>query len=174
MNYANIKTFDDVNFLGASLSLYVSGCDFDCKGCFNKLSQDRFYGEEFTSNIKNNIFEKFDKNYKFIDNLCILGGDPMMEYNYKEVLNFVIEFRNKFPSKKIIIWTGYLFEYLIENRRDILNYIDVVCDGQFIEELYDRNLKWVGSSNQRIIDVKKSLKENKVVLFKIKEDYCVD
>lgn len=165
MKYSKIKTFDDVNFIGSSLSLYVSGCDFLCKNCFNKEAQDKNYGYDFDDKVKFKIYKYFEDNFKYLDNLCILGGDPMMEYNYRDVLNFVIEFRSKFPSKIIIIWTGYLFEYLIENRRDILNYIDVVCDGQFIEELHDRNLKWVGSSNQRIIDVQKSLKENKVILF---------
>jgi anaerobic ribonucleoside-triphosphate reductase activating protein len=165
MKYGLIKYGDELNGDGISVSIFVSGCDFFCKNCFNKEAQDKNYGYDFDEKVKFKIYKYFEDNFKYLDNLCILGGDPMMEYNYKEVLNFVIEFKSKFPSKKIIIWTGYLFEYLIENRRDILNYIDILCDGQFIEELYDKNLKWVGSSNQKVVDVKKSLKENKIILF---------
>ena len=164
MKYANIKTFDDVNFIGSSLSLYVSGCELNCKGCFNKEAQDKNYGYEFDEKTKLKIYKCFEDNYNYLDNLCILGGDPMMEYNYQNILNFVAEFKSKFPSKKIIIWTGYTFDFLIKNRKEILDCIDVICDGKFIEKLHDKSLKWVGSSNQRIIDVQKSLKENKVVL----------
>ena len=88
-----------------------------------------------------------------------------MEYNYQDTLAFVKEFRSKFPTKIIYIWTGYTFDYLLKNRREILDYIDVVCDGQFVQELHKKGLKYVGSLNQEVIDVKESLKQNKKVLF---------
>ena len=165
MNYGLIKYGDDVNADGMSVSIFVSGCDFACKNCFNKQAQDKNYGNEFNRQIKNEIYKYFEENFKYIDNLCILGGDSMMEYNYQDTLAFVKEFRSKFPTKIIYIWTGYTFDYLLKNRREILDYIDVVCDGQFIQELYRKGLKYVGSLNQEIIDVKESLKQNKKVLF---------
>jgi anaerobic ribonucleoside-triphosphate reductase activating protein len=165
MNYGLIKYGDDVNADGMSVSIFVSGCDFACKNCFNKQAQDKTYGKEFNGQIKNEIYKYFEENFKYIDNLCILGGDSMMDYNYQDILAFVKEFRSKFPTKMIYIWTGYTFDYLLKNRREILDYIDVVCDGQFIQELYRKGLKYVGSLNQEIIDVKESLKQNKKVLF---------
>ena len=165
MNYGLIKYGDDVNADGVSVSIFASGCDFACKNCFNKQAQDKTYGNEFNEQIKNEIYKYFEENFKYIDNLCILGGDSMTEYNYQDTLAFVKEFRSKFQTKIIYIWTGYTFDYLLKNRREILDYIDVVCDGQFIQELYRKGLKYVGSLNQEIIDVKESLKQNKKVLF---------
>ena len=165
MNYGLIKYGDDVNADGMSVSIFVSGCNFACKNCFNKQTQDKNYGNEFNEQIKNEIYKYFEKNFKYIDNLCILGGDSMMEYNYQDTLVFVKEFRSKFPTKMIYIWTGYTFDYLLKNRREILDYIDVVCDGQFVQELHKKGLKYVGSLNQEVIDVKESLKQNKKVLF---------
>ena len=165
MNYGLIKYGDDVNADGMSVSIFVSGCDFACKSCFNKQAQDKNYGNEFNEQVKSQIYKYFKDNFKYIDNLCILGGDSIMEYNYSDTLEFVKEFRSKFPTKMIYIWTGYTFNFLLQNRRDILDYIDVVCDGQFIQELHRKGLKYVGSLNQEIIDVKKSLTQNKKVLF---------
>ena len=165
MNYSIIKYGDDVNADGMSVSLFVSGCDFNCHNCFNKEAQDKNNGSKFDKHIKDNIYKYFEENFKYIDNLCILGGDSMMPYNYNDTLEFVKEFRNKFPSKTIFIWTGYKFEYLLKNRREILDYIDIVCDGQFEQDKYKSGLKYVGSLNQKIYNVKETLKQNKNIYY---------
>ena len=165
MNYALIKYGDDVNADGMSVSIFVSGCDFGCHNCFNKEIQDKNYGKPFDKEVKNSIYKYFEDNLKYIDNLCVLGGDSMMSYNYEDTLEFIKEFRSKFPTKMIFIWTGYKFDYLLQNRREILDYIDVVCDGLFEQDKYRKDLKYVGSLNQEILDVKESLKQNKKVLY---------
>ena len=165
MNYALIKYGDDVNADGMSVSIFVSGCDFCCHNCFNKEAQNKDYGNPFDQEVKNKIYKYFEDNFKYIDNLCVLGGDSMMPYNYQETLEFIKEFRSKFPTKLVFIWTGYKFDYLLQNRREILDYIDVVCDGQFEQDKYKKGLKYVGSTNQLVLDVKESLKQNKKVLY---------
>ena len=165
MNYGLIKYGDDVNADGMSVSIFVSGCDFACESCFNKQAQDKDYGEEFDEHVKSKIYKYFEDNFDYIDNLCILGGDSMMEYNYLDTLEFIKEFKSKFPTKMIYLWTGYKFDYLIKNRKEVLNYIDVVCDGLFVKSLYKKGLKYVGSLNQEIINVQESLKQDKKVLF---------
>lgn len=163
MNYATIKWSDDVNGDKMSLSLFVSGCEFNCKNCFNKEAQNKKYGKEFSSEVQDSIIEYFHKNNKYIQTLSILGGEPLEDYNYLDVLSFVKKFKETFPNKTIWIWSGHTYENILRTKTEILEYIDVLCDGVFIEELKDKNLKYVGSKNQRVIDVKKTLNNASIV-----------
>ena len=165
MNYGMIKWSDDINADGLSVSIYPSGCNMFCKNCFNKDLQDKNYGNEFTIETKNEILNYFEKNYKYLDNLCVLGGHMFEHYNYDTMLDLIKEFKIKFPNKKAIVWTGYTYEYILDEYKESLIYIDILCDGKFDETKYSRDLKYVGSSNQLIIDVQESLKQNKKVLF---------
>lgn len=172
MNYANIKYFDVSNGEGIRTSLYVSGCKNHCKGCFNQCAWDFLYGKEYTQEVENEILESINK--PFIQGLSILGGDPMEIENQPYVLGLIKKFREKYKNtKNIWIWSGYLFDKeLIEGGKrfipnitnEIISNIDVLIDGLFILEKRDLMLKFRGSENQRIIDVQKSLLNNKIIL----------
>lgn len=161
MNYGKINYFDIVNGTGIRVSLFVSGCPFNCKGCFNQIARDYNYGENFTDDTLNDIFDYIDSNYT--DGLSILGGEPLAPDNMEEVLNIVKKFKERYPEKTIWIFSGYKYEDIIRRRDDsttILEYIDVLVDGLFIEEKRDLSIPFRGSSNQRLIDIKKSSIDN--------------
>jgi anaerobic ribonucleoside-triphosphate reductase activating protein len=160
MNFASIRNFDVSNGIGIGIALYVQGCHFHCKNCFNQITWDFNGGKEWTSNIEDKFIEL--ANNKYVDRVSILGGEPLTPENYDTVLSLC-----KKLSKKIWVYTGYTYETLCD--REILNYIDILVDGKYVDELRDLNLAFRGSSNQRIIDVKASLDNNKVVLFNLKE-----
>lgn len=173
MNYANIKYNDIANGPGVRTSLFVSGCNHHCKGCFNEIAWDFNYGDLFTEEIINKIIESCNPYY--ISGLTILGGEPLDPKNQKDVLNLILLFKKIYPNKTIWLYTGYILEEEILNEngsaytkyiKDIINNIDILVDGRFDEKLKDITLKFRGSSNQRIIDIKKSLKENKIILWK--------
>ncbi|MCI7633916.1 MAG: anaerobic ribonucleoside-triphosphate reductase activating protein [Mollicutes bacterium] len=167
MKYAKIRKMDISNGEGVRVSLFVQGCSFHCKNCFNQETWDFNGGKEFTTAEIQKIIELADKDY--IAGLSILGGEPLHNNNVDEVFHIVATFKEKFPNKDIWLWTGFKFEDAIKDskRKLILCNIDVLIDGQFEEDKKDITLKWRGSSNQRVIDCKKSLAENKVIL---KED----
>ena len=167
MKYAKIRKMDISNGEGVRVSLFVQGCSFHCKNCFNQETWDFNGGKEFTTAEIQKIIELADKDY--IAGLSILGGEPLHNNNVDEVCHIVATFKEKFPNKDIWLWTGFKFEDAIKDskRKLILCNIDVLIDGQFEEDKKDITLKWRGSSNQRVIDCKKSLAENKVIL---KED----
>lgn len=167
MKYAKIRKMDISNGEGVRVSLFVQGCSFHCKNCFNQETWDFNGGKEFTTAEIQKIIELADKDY--IAGLSILGGEPLHNNNVDEVFHIVATFKEKFPNKDIWLWTGFKFEDAIKDskRKLILRNIDVLIDGQFEEDKKDLTLKWRGSSNQRVIDCKKSLAENKVIL---KED----
>lgn len=160
MNFASIRNFDVSNGIGIGIALYVQGCHFHCKNCFNQVTWDFNGGKEWTPDIENKFIEL--ANNKYVDRVSILGGEPLTPENYDTVLSLC-----KKLSKKIWVYTGYTYETLCD--REILNYIDILVDGKYVDELRDLNLAFRGSSNQRIIDVKASLDNNKVVLFNLKE-----
>ena len=170
MNYATIKYCDIANGLGVRTSLFVSGCTHMCKGCFNSEAWDFNYGKPFTSQVEDEIINSLKPD--FIDGLSLLGGEPFEPKNQQALLPFLQRVKKEFPNKDIWCYTGYLFdEELLKGSRakteytyEMLKCIDVLVDGRFIEELKDISLEFRGSSNQRIIDVKKSLKENKVII----------
>ncbi len=171
MNYAEIKKTDIANGEGVRVSLFVSGCTHRCKGCFNKETWDFNYGKPFTEETENELIKALAPDY--INGLTLLGGEPFEPQNQRALVPFLKKVKALFPQKNIWCYTGYLFdgELLSDSRArcevtdEMLEMIDVLVDGKFDEALKSLMLRFKGSSNQRIIDVKKSLKENKTVLY---------
>ena len=156
----NIKFGEDINTNGISVSIYFTSCGFNCKNCFNKEFQDYNYGFDFTKEIKDNIFRYIDNNIDYIDNLAILGGEPLHINNIDSVINLCEEFKLKFPDKKIWLWTGYKFEDI--PNKNIIKVVDYIIDGLFVENLKDRYLKYIGSNNQRIFKNGKLILDNEI------------
>lgn len=174
MHYASIKKYDVANGEGIRISLFVSGCPHHCKNCFNPEAWDSKFGEVFTEKEEQDILEFLEND--FVAGLSLLGGEPLFPSNQQGVLPLLRKVKEKFPQKTIWCYTGYLFDKEIledmylknEYTKEFLSYIDVLVDGRFIEELKDLSLFFRGSSNQRIIDVQKSLKNKKIVEIKMK------
>lgn len=166
MRYNKIRKMDISNGEGVRVSIFVQGCHFHCKGCFNPETWSFEAGKEFTSQTLKTLLDLCLKDT--VKGLSILGGEPLNEENFIGVLEIVKEFRNKekLKNKDIWLWTGYEIEDILssEKKKEILKYLDYVVCGQFIEEEKNLKLKWAGSNNQRWIDVKSTLKENKVIL----------
>lgn len=162
MRYNKIRKMDIADGPGVRVSVFFQGCAFHCKNCFNPETWDFKAGKEFTDETIDEILNLCDKD--FITGLSLLGGEPMHPTNIEGSTKLAKRFKERFPEKNIWSWTGFLFdEYLID--KEIVNYLDVVVDGQFKDELKNPNLRWKGSSNQRVIDVKKSLKKGEIVLW---------
>lgn len=159
MRYNTIKQLDIANGPGCRVSLFVQGCTFNCPGCFNEAAKDFSGGHEFTDQTVVAILELTEPVH--ISGLSILGGEPLHPQNREVVLSLVKAFKEKFPGKSVWIWTGYLFEEI----QDLLTTdIDVLVDGRFEEASKDLRLKYRGSSNQRVIDVKESLSTGTIKL----------
>ena len=160
MRYASIRDMDISNGNGIGVALFTQGCHFHCKNCFNQDTWSFDGGKEFTEEV----MDKFLKlvNRDFIKRVSILGGEPLAKENVDGVCDILKNIHNK----TIWVYTGYTFEAV--KNYDIMKYIDYLVDGQYVDELRDLKLKFKGSSNQRIIDVQKSLKESKVVLYEVK------
>lgn len=169
MNYADIKTVDIQDGTGVRVSLYVSGCHFHCKGCHNPEAWDFNYGQEFTEETENYILKLLGREY--ISGLSLLGGEPLEPKNQKALINLVRKAKQQYPDKDIWCYTGYDFEKDILNNmykkfdftQKLLDNIDIIVDGEFQEENKIVDLKFRGSTNQRKVDVKKSLKNNSIV-----------
>lgn len=162
MNYARIKYNDIANGLGVRASLFVSGCNHHCKGCFNEIAWDFDYGTKFTQRTIDDILDSIDKPY--IQGLSILGGEPLDPKNQYAVMDLIIQFRNRFRHQKDIwVYTGYKIEDVIMHK-DIYHGIDVLVDGPFIESQKDITLKFRGSANQRVIDVPETIKTGEITL----------
>lgn len=151
MRYADIKKFDINNGPGVRVSLWVTGCEFRCVGCHNKSIQNRNEGELFTEATLERLFELMDEDIP--KELSILGGEPLTPYNRKDIIYICRKVKEKFPERKIWLWTGYTFEHIKKAIPELLTYVDVIVDGLFVEELYDESLMYRGSSNQRIVYV---------------------
>lgn len=170
MNYGEIKNYDIANGEGVRVSLFVSGCTHHCKNCFNPETWNFEYGKPFTKETENYIIDCLSPSY--IDGLSLLGGEPFEPDNQKVLLPFLRRVKNDLPNKTIWCYTGYLFdkELLSESRArceftdEMLSLIDVLVDGEFVQNLYDISLAFRGSSNQRIIDVQKSLESGEIKL----------
>ncbi len=162
MHYNKIRKSDISNGPGVRVSIFMQGCTFHCKGCFNEETWNFKDGLEFNDDVINHILELCDK--EFISGLSILGGEPMHARNIDGTCKLAMAFKEKFPDKNIWVWSGFLFDDLKD--KEALNYIDVLVDGRFDITLRDPRLNYCGSSNQRVIDVKKSIKSKKVVLYK--------
>ncbi len=171
MNYAAIKNCDIANGPGVRVSLFVSGCTHRCKGCFNEIAWDFNYGEPFTQQTVDKILEMLNPDH--IMGITLLGGEPFEPQNQPALLDLLRQIRNKYPEKSIWAFTGYLFDKDIlagklgpwEITKEYISYLDVVVDGPFILEKKDLSLRFRGSSNQRLIDVPASLRENRIVLW---------
>lgn len=161
MNYAKILPADIANGPGFRVSLFVSGCNRRCKGCFNEAAWSFTYGQEFTGETLQELVRLLDN--PNIEGLSILGGDPFEPENRDVVYEICKLVKFLRPNKTIWVWTGYLFEDLED--LEVMKYVDVLVDGPFVEELKDLRLKWRGSSNQRVIDVNASLESGEVVLW---------
>ena len=162
MNCAKIRKFDVSNGPGIRTTLFVSGCTNNCEGCFNKDLQDFNYGEKWTKE-KEDEFLSFVKNDNVVG-VNILGGEPMDQVMDEDLPNLLKRIKVE-TNKSIWLWSGYIYEDIIEdiNKRNILSYADVLIDGRFEIEKRNILLKYRGSSNQRVIDIKRSIEENTVV-----------
>ena len=161
MNYGQIRKYDIANGPGIRTSIFVTGCKLNCKNCFNKEYQDPNFGKAWTQKTTNQVINYLKSDE--ISGLSILGGEPFESAN--DLINILNDIKNKI-NKNIWIYSGYTFEYLIENPvyKQLLEKVDVLVDGPFIESKKDLKLKFRGSSNQRIIDVKSSLINDKAIL----------
>ena len=162
MRYNTIRKMDIANGPGVRVSIFMQGCAFHCENCFNKETWDFDKGEEFTDEVIDNVIELCKPS--FIKGLSILGGEPWHPKNVDGTTKLVKRFKEVFPDKTIWSWSGYTFEDYLSKQEGI-KYVDVVVDGRFVDSLKNPTLKFKGSSNQRVIDVAKSLEQNKVILY---------
>lgn len=169
MNYADIKKIDVANGEGVRVSVFVSGCNHHCKGCFNQCAWDFNYGKKFTEKEEQQIIDYM--NHDYISGLSLLGGEPLEPKNQEGLLPLVKKVKEKFPNKDIWCYTGFDFEKDVVEKmaknnkttRELLKYIDIIVDGKFEEDKKDLKLQFRGSSNQKIVDVKKSLQTGQIV-----------
>ncbi len=173
MHYATIKWWDIANGEGVRISLFVSGCTHRCKNCFNQVAWDFSYGQPFDVEIQDKIVRELGSSY--IAGLSLLGGEPLEPQNQAALLPFVKRVRETYPEKSIWCYTGFVLDEkrgeLLEREKNVpdtkplLSLIDVLVDGAYVEELKDIRLKFRGSSNQRVIDLKKTLQDKEVRLY---------
>lgn len=161
MRYHNITKEDMLNGSGLRSVLWLAGCNHQCKNCQNPVTWDINGGLPFDEEAKTELFDSLKPDY--ISGITFSGGDPLHPQNRDEVLALANEIKEKFPNKNIWLYTGYLWEEFKDN--PAIQALDVFVDGEFKEDLKDVNLPWVGSSNQRVIDVNKTLNSDEVVLF---------
>ena len=164
MRYNKIRKMDISNGPGVRVSIFVQGCMFHCKNCFNPDTWDFKGGKEYTDETIDHVIELCGKEH--IVGLSILGGEPLHPNNIDGVTKLAKKFKETYPNKSLWTWSGFTFD--LKKDEEIMKYIDVLVDGQFVNDLYDPTLSWRGSSNQRVIDVKKSLKNNDIVLYEEK------
>lgn len=171
MYYGNIKKYDIANGEGVRISLFVSGCTNHCKNCFQPETWDFAYGKPYTKETEAEILD-FLKN-DFCKGLSLLGGDPFEFSNQEELVQLCKKAKELYPNKDIWAWTGFILDQdLLDGGRrhgpmtdELLSYIDVLIDGPFVEEKKNIQLAFRGSENQRVIDLKKSLAQNEIVLY---------
>lgn len=171
MNYATIKNCDIANGPGVRVSLFVSGCTHRCKGCFNEVAWDFNYGNPFTQDTVDEILNMLSPDY--VKGITLLGGEPFEPENQPAILDLLRQIKKKYPEKSVWAFSGYLFDKDIlagrlgpwEITEEYLSYVDVLVDGPFVEAKKDLSLRFRGSSNQRIIDVKKTLQKGEIVLW---------
>lgn len=161
MKYHDITKCDMKNGEGVRVVLWVSGCNHNCKGCHNPQTWSIDSGVDFDDAALQEIYEELEKDYTY--GLTLTGGDPLLPQNRKRVLDIVKNVHMKYPDKNIWCYTGYKWEEIKE--LNIIEYMDVIVDGKYIEELNTPSPKWRGSKNQRVIDIKESLKQDEIVLY---------
>jgi anaerobic ribonucleoside-triphosphate reductase activating protein len=172
MYYGNIKNCDIADGLGVRVSLFVSGCRNCCKGCFNEMTWDFKFGKEFTKETEEYILKLLEPAY--IDGFTLLGGEPFEEENQEPLAELLKKIKETYPNKDIWCYTGYILEKDLlpedgrkhtKHTKEMLDCIDVLVDGPFIQEQKNLMLKFRGSKNQRVIDLKSTLKEGKIIIF---------
>ena len=171
MHYGEIKPCDIANGIGVRVSIFVSGCTNRCKGCFNKQTWDFCYGEEYTRQTEDRLIELLRPDY--ISGLTLLGGEPFEPENQRELVKLTERVRRELPGKTVWAFTGFTWEQLhtdgshprCEVTDELLSLVDVLVDGRFVEELHDISLRFRGSSNQRIIDVPRTLSSGGITLW---------
>ena len=161
MRYNCIRKMDIADGPGVRVSIFFQGCHFHCKGCFNADTWDFNGGKEFNDEVINHVLELCQN--EVIGGLSILGGEPLNPKNIEGATKLAKAFKEKYPDKTIWLWSGYLFEEYIKDQ-EIINYLDVLVDGRFDITKSNPSLKYKGSSNQRVIDMKKTLKKGEVTL----------
>lgn len=161
MRYAQIRKLDITNGEGIGISLFTQGCPFHCENCFNKETWDFRGGKEYTEDTKNIILNLVSK--KHIQRFSILGGEPLIKENIEELIELIKLVKINNPNIKIWLYTGNTFEKALNLYPELISLLDIIVDGQFIDALKNLNLEFRGSSNQRVIDVQKTLKENKII-----------
>ena len=161
MRYNLIRKMDISNGPGVRVSIFMQGCAFHCKNCFNQETWDFEGGKEFNEGTIEEVLNLCKEDQ--IKGLSILGGEPMHPINIEGTTKLAKAFKEKYPNKNLWVWSGFKFDKDLKDK-EVLNYVDVLVDGTYVDELHNPTLKWRGSSNQRVIDVQKSLKQNEVIL----------
>lgn len=182
MNYAHIKYNSTANGPGVRTNLFVSGCSLNCEGCFNFEIQDYKAGNEFTEETMQEILDSMKP---WIAGLSILGGDPTANRNIKTVTKIAKRFKEEFPDKSLWVWSGFKLNLDLEKEytgepifhsykdgrnpefyyKELFQYVDVLVDGRWEIENYDVTLKWAGSTNQRVIDLQRTLDKGEIILY---------
>ena len=160
MRYNTIRKMDISNGPGVRVSIFMQGCAFHCKNCFNAETWDFNGGKEFNDDTIKTVLDLGGQEH--IKGLSILGGEPMHPSNIDGTLKLAKAFKEKYPDKTVWAWTGFKFDKDLKDK-EVMKYIDVLVDGQYMDELHSPILKWKGSSNQRVIDVKQSLDKHEVI-----------
>ncbi len=165
MKYHNITKDDMLNGDGLRVVLWLSGCIHNCKNCHNSFTSDYNSGLDFDEKAKNEIFSELEKDY--IDGITFSGGDPLFPQNLEPLKSLIKEIKSKFSKKTIWLYTGYTYEEILDQNllQNELEYIDVLIDGKFDETLKNISYQWAGSTNQRVIDIKKTLTKGTLVLY---------
>ncbi len=160
MKFHNITHDDMSNGAGLRVCLWVSGCTHACVGCHNPITHNPHDGIEFNDEAKKEIFSQLDNEY--ISGITLTGGDPLHPLNRGEITSLIKEIASLYPNKSIWLYTGFKYEEIKD--LELIDYIDVLCDSKFEQDKKNISLKWVGSTNQRVIDIKKTIKEKKIIL----------
>lgn len=163
MKYNSIDECEAINGEGFGVSLYTQGCPYHCPGCFNPETWDFEKGYTWTQKTEDYIIKLLEPNY--IKRLTILGGEPLIERNIEPLTALLIRVKELYPNKQVWLYTGGNFELESVRCDNLIEQVDILIDGQFKRDLRDITLKWKGSSNQRVIDVKKSLKQGEVIIY---------
>ena len=160
MRYNKIRKMDISNGPGVRVSIFEQGCSFNCKNCFNPETHDFAGGKDFNQETINEVLKLCENDY--IDGLSILGGEPMHPKNIEGTEALAKAFKEKYPNKSIWVWSGFTFDKDLKDK-EVLKYIDVLVDGQYVDELHNPTLEWRGPENQRVIDVQKSRENKKII-----------
>ena len=160
MRYNKIRKMDIANGPGVRVSIFMQGCAFNCEKCFNPDTHDFKGGKEFTDETINKVLDLCD--HEYVEGLSILGGEPMHPNNIEGTTKLAKAFKEKYPNKNVWVWSGFKFDEDLKDK-EVLNYVDVLVDGRYEDDLHDFTLKWRGSSNQRVIDVPKSLATGDII-----------